>query len=138
MIEGSWALSHTAASNIRVARLCVSCSTGETIAIEVCIRLICTSSKMEVETINTFVQLVALAELEAWEQGKRAADNQSNHRHLQAWASSGVRRWSLQSSSGFLPHGSQAQSPRGLYTLGWENASPRIIVLNSARTFAFG
>jgi len=37
--------------------------------------LICTLSKMEVETRNTFVQLVALAELEAWEQRKCAADN---------------------------------------------------------------
>ncbi len=100
--------------------------------------LICTSSKMEVETRNTFVQLVASAELEAWEQRKCAADNQWNHRHLQAWASSGVRRWFLQCSSGFLPRHLQAQSPPGLYTLGWDNASPRIIVLNSARTFAIG
>ncbi len=93
---------------------------------------------MEVETRNTFVQLMVTTELKAWEQRKCVADNQWNHGHLQAWASSGVRRWFLQCSSGSLLRRSQAQSPPGLYTLGWDNASPRIIVLNSARTFAVG
>jgi hypothetical protein len=36
---------------------------------------------MELETRNTFFQLVNSAELEAWEQRKYAADNQWNYRH---------------------------------------------------------